>query len=397
MRIPRRWKVAASAVPFVAATLAGMPARSAETHRTPDPGGDVVADTGGPHDEPRADIVEATAEHRADRIVLRLRTAEPTDPAQDPNWASGFTAMGWALDLDGDAKEEYQVEYGFDPEKRSIYGEVYPAGAGGEAAPACAADAQFSEGTYQLGVPRDCITSPAQISYAAVMLYARHPEDPAAPQAIDRVPDAGFAGPVGPAGASAPPGPAPDPGPEPSPDPAEPRDYGDANPADPTQGYWLVGQDGGVFSFGTARFQGSVGHVRYNSPVVGMAPNPAADGYWFVGADGGIFSFGDAPFFGSTGNLVLNKPIVGMAATPSGRGYWMAASDGAVFIFGDAPYLGASPPHPSPVVGIAATADGGGYRLVRASGGVAHFGNAANRGSMAGRGLAFPVSGIATS
>ena len=54
----------------------------------------------------------------------------------------------------------------------------------------------------------------------------------------------------------------------------------------------------------------------------------AADRYWLVGSDGGIFTFGSAQFYGSTGGIHLNKPIVGMAATPDGKGYWLVASDG---------------------------------------------------------------------
>jgi hypothetical protein len=61
-----------------------------------------------------------------------------------------------------------------------------------------------------------------------------------------------------------------------------------------------------------------------------------------VAADGGIFTFGDARFFGSTGALALNEPIVGMAATPDGNGYWMVAADGGVFSFGDAQYHGSA-------------------------------------------------------
>jgi hypothetical protein len=49
-------------------------------------------------------------------------------------------------------------------------------------------------------------------------------------------------------------------------------------------------------------------------PVVGMAPTPSGAGYWLVASDGGIFSFGDAKFHGSTGDVRLNQPIVGMAA-----------------------------------------------------------------------------------
>ena len=43
------------------------------------------------------------------------------------------------------------------------------------------------------------------------------------------------------------------------------------------------------------------------------AAYPPASGYWLVGSDGGVFSFGDASFYGSMGNTALNKPIVGMA------------------------------------------------------------------------------------
>ena len=56
-----------------------------------------------------------------------------------------------------------------------------------------------------------------------------------------------------------------------------------------------------------------------------MAPTPSGKGYWLVAADGGIFTFGDARFFGSTGAMRLNQPIVGMASTPSGKGYWLVA------------------------------------------------------------------------
>jgi len=93
--------------------------------------------------------------------------------------------------------------------------------------------------------------------------------------------------------------------------------------AHPTaNGYWLLGRDGGVFSYGVPFF-GSTGGMRLNRPVVGMTPTPDGNGYWFVAEDGGVFSFGSARFFGSTGSIRLNSRIVGMAATPSGAGYWL--------------------------------------------------------------------------
>ena len=39
----------------------------------------------------------------------------------------------------------------------------------------------------------------------------------------------------------------------------------------PSNGYWLVATDGGIFSFGNAKFHGSQGATRLNKPIVGMA------------------------------------------------------------------------------------------------------------------------------
>jgi hypothetical protein len=77
-----------------------------------------------------------------------------------------------------------------------------------------------------------------------------------------------------------------------------------------------------------------------NAPIVAYAADPVIPGaYWLVGADGGIFSYGGAPFFGSLGNLRLNRPIVDAVATADGQGYWLLAADGGVFCFGDATFV----------------------------------------------------------
>ena len=164
-------------------------------------------------------------------------------------------------------------------------------------------------------------------------------------------------------------------------------------------GYWTTAADGGVFSFGSSDFFGSMGAVRLNQPVVGMAPTPTGKGYWLVAADGGIFAFGDARFFGSTGGIRLNRPIVGMAATPSGQGYWLVASDGGVFAFGDARFLGSTGAIRlnQPVVGMAPTTTGRGYRLVASDGGIFAFGDAPFLGSTGAIRLNRPVVGMAAS
>ena len=162
-------------------------------------------------------------------------------------------------------------------------------------------------------------------------------------------------------------------------------------------GYWLVAADGGVFSFGDARFHGSTGGEKLNLPIVDLASTPSGKGYWLVASDGGVFCFGDADFVGSTGAQKLNRPIVGMASTLSGRGYWLVASDGGVFCFGDARFHGSTGGQRlnSPIIGMCVTASGLGYWLVAADGGVFSFGDARFEGTTAGTVLNRPIVGMA--
>ena len=172
-------------------------------------------------------------------------------------------------------------------------------------------------------------------------------------------------------------------------------------PAPCTAGYRTVAADGGMFTFGTASFQGSAGSIRLNSPVVGMAGTPAGPGYWLVAKDGGIFNYG-VPFQGSTGSLHLNSPIVGMAATASGGGYYLTGADGGIFNYGDAFFFGStgSIHLNSPVVGIAAapsstaTPYGFGYWFVARDGGVFNYGFAGFHGSTGSLHLNSPIVGI---
>ncbi len=149
------------------------------------------------------------------------------------------------------------------------------------------------------------------------------------------------------------------------------------------KGYWLVASDGGVFSFGDATFYGSMGAHHLNKPIVGMESTPNGKGYWLVASDGGIFSFGDANFYGSTGSMRLNAPVVAMADLPNGNGYWLVASDGGVFSFGAARFHGSMGSHrlSAGIVAVAVTADGGGYWFVSADGDVFSFGDARYHGS----------------
>jgi hypothetical protein len=160
-------------------------------------------------------------------------------------------------------------------------------------------------------------------------------------------------------------------------------------------GYWLVGSDGGIFTFGSALFYGSTGALRLQRPVVGITPTANDGGYWLVASDGGIFSFGNAGYYGSIPGLGfapagstnpkrLNAPIVGMVPSADGAGYFMVASDGGVFAFGDAKFEGSCPGIggcSGAAVAVMPDASGNGYWLVTATGRVYAFGDAVNYGS----------------
>ncbi len=50
--------------------------------------------------------------------------------------------------------------------------------------------------------------------------------------------------------------------------------------------------------------------------IVGVVPTADGKGYFLVGADGGVFTFGDAPFYGSLPGLGVHvDDIVGVVPT----------------------------------------------------------------------------------
>ena len=163
----------------------------------------------------------------------------------------------------------------------------------------------------------------------------------------------------------------------------------------PSHGYWLVGSDGGIFSFGSAQFHGSTGNLALQRPVVGIVPTRDNGGYWLDASDGGVFSFGDTQFFGSIPGLglhpagsglphSLNDPIVGMVPSTDDGGYFMVASDGGVFAFGDAHFAGSCPGIGGcrgSAVAVMPDHSGNGYWVATSTGQIYAFGDAPYLGS----------------
>ena len=160
-----------------------------------------------------------------------------------------------------------------------------------------------------------------------------------------------------------------------------------------TQGYSLVGEDGSLYAFGTAKNVGDMKGKALNAPIIGVAYTPGGNGYWLVAKDGGIFTFGDAEFFGSMGGSPINSPVIGMAATPTGKGYWLFAGDGGIFTFGDAKFFGSMGDQKlnAPVINMEPLESGNGYWLVAADGGIFTFGLAEFFGSMGDKKINQPV------
>jgi hypothetical protein len=157
-----------------------------------------------------------------------------------------------------------------------------------------------------------------------------------------------------------------------------------------SHGYWLVGSDGGIFTFGSAQFHGSTGSLPLQRPMVGIVPTTDDGGYWLDASDGGVFAFGDSRYYGSVPGLglhpagsgqpnSLDAPIVGMVPSADGGGYFMVASDGGVFAFGDARFAGSCPGIggcSGAAVAVMPDASGNGYWLVTQTGHVYAFGDA---------------------
>jgi hypothetical protein len=340
-----------------------------DTATLSDPKGDVSSCQG--------DIVSTTITfQQASTVEMSVVLACSSNPNTDPSWtaSTAVTMLAFAVDVNGDGDEEYDVAFAPELSGNASQVEVFHT-ANGDFTHVCTASAAWDGSSdISVSVPSSCLGSPVQVQAYAGLLWDENPTGETCVCDIDLAPDSGWVGPVGPASAAPPPSP----------------------PATP-QGYWLVASDGGIFSFGNAGFFGSTGNIHLNKPIVGMASAKGGQGYWFVASDGGIFSFGNTQFFGSTGAIHLNQPIVGMAATPDGGGYWLVASDGGIFAFGDAKFFGSTGAiHLNrPIVGMATTDDGLGYWLVASDGGIFGFGDAKFFGSTGSLKLNQPIVGMA--
>jgi hypothetical protein len=156
----------------------------------------------------------------------------------------------------------------------------------------------------------------------------------------------------------------------------------------PSGGFWAFTDCGSVYNEDGAPWFGSL----YSDPatvtdITGMAAGSDADSYWLVGSDGTIYSFSqNAP---ETTSSITLKPcdssIIRATGDPGpGGGFWAYTPCGSVYNEGGAPWFGSlytDPPTVTNIAGIAATPDGQGYWLAGSDGSINNFGDATASGS----------------
>ena len=142
-----------------------------------------------------------------------------------------------------------------------------------------------------------------------------------------------------------------------------------SSPGPGGKGYWLSRPTAACSRSARAVLRLDRRHAARTRRSSAWPSTPSGKGYWLVASDGGIFTFGDAQLLRLDRRAcTLNAPIVGMARTGTGHGYWLAGADGGVFTFGDAQFQGSAHGHrcrrTAQVVQLTGMPDGNGYRML---------------------------------
>ena len=150
--------------------------------------------------------------------------------------------------------------------------------------------------------------------------------------------------------------------------------YGNGDGGSNNPGYWMVGRDGSVYTFGLAAHFGDIPSTTDApppSPVVSMSAEPNGRDYVLLAANGTISAFGSMTVLGSIdADLQAGESAASVSVTPTGQGYWIFTDQGRVFAFGDAQHLGdlAAFDLAGPIVSSVPTPSGAGYFMLGSDG-----------------------------
>ena len=149
----------------------------------------------------------------------------------------------------------------------------------------------------------------------------------------------------------------------------------------------MVGADGGVFTFGDAKFEGSCPAIGgcAGGAAVAVMPDATGNGYWVVTAGGDVYPFGDAASYGEPGLFGIS--VISAVRSSDGNGYYILYSNGVVYAYGDAVNYGTAYGEIggfNPATTVFTTSGGGGYWIVSANGSVITEGDAPYDGGTTG-------------
>ena len=100
-------------------------------------------------------------------------------------------------------------------------------------------------------------------------------------------------------------------------------------------GFAVARPDGAVDSYeGAPNFGSMYGH-KMNAPIVGFAFTHTSQGYWLLGVDGGVFALGDAQYHGPAKHFLTEwgigigtlASLVGIRRGPDGNGDYVLVAD----------------------------------------------------------------------
>jgi CHAP domain len=100
-------------------------------------------------------------------------------------------------------------------------------------------------------------------------------------------------------------------------------------------GFVVARPDGAVDSFEGAPNFGSMAGKKMNAPVVGIAVTPTGKGYWLLGEDGGVFCFGDAQYKGPYSHFLrewhiglgTQSPLIGIRRGQTNADYTIVSDN----------------------------------------------------------------------
>ena len=145
-----------------------------------------------PINAPQVDIVSTIIDSRPEGLLFSIRVKQPVDPMSDPNWASEDTGATWTIDVNGDGKRDYVVEYYVDPDTHQLTGSQYRTGGGSAPADTDTCEeppATYSQDAgYSLAVDPRCLGNPSSLSYRVAMSYDTDAKLDSAETAIDTSP-----------------------------------------------------------------------------------------------------------------------------------------------------------------------------------------------------------------